>query len=96
MGELLRKDYDWSKDIPSIKAPTLIVIGDADSVRTSHAVEFFELLGGGQKDGSWDGSGMSNAQLAILPGITHYTIFSSPVLAAAVVPFLDAPLPVTA
>lgn len=93
MGNMLRQDYDWSQTIPSIKAPTLIVVGDADSVRTAHAVEFFELLGGGKADGSWDGSGMSNARLAILPATTHYTIFSSPALAAVVIPFLDASLP---
>jgi pimeloyl-ACP methyl ester carboxylesterase len=33
----------------------------------------------------------AHGRLAILPGITHYTIFSSPVLAATVAPFLDAP-----
>lgn len=75
-----------------IKTPTLIVVGDADSVRTSRAVEFFELLGGGQADAGWDGSGMSNAQLAILPATTHYNIFSSPTLASTVTPFLDTPL----
>lgn len=90
LGDLLRQPYDWSKDIPNIKAKTMLVVGDADSVRTSHAVEFFELLGGGQKDAGWDGSGMSNSRLAILPGITHYTIFSSPLLATTVIPFLDA------
>jgi pimeloyl-ACP methyl ester carboxylesterase len=90
LGELLRKDYDWSKDVAAIKAPTLLVYGDADAVRTAHAIEFFELLGGGKKDGGWDGSGISNARLAILPGLTHYNIFSSPALASAVTPFLDA------
>lgn len=93
IGELLRKDYDWSKEVAAIKAPTMLVFGDADAVRTAHAVEFFELLGGGQKDGGWDGSGMSNARLAILPGLTHYNIFSSPALASTVTPFLDAPMP---
>jgi pimeloyl-ACP methyl ester carboxylesterase len=93
LGELLRKDYDWSKDEAAIQAPTLLVFGDADAVRTEHAVQFFELLGGGKKDGGWDGSGMSNARLAILPGLTHYSIFSSPMLATAVTPFLDAPMP---
>ena len=93
LGELLRKDYDWSKDVAAIQAPTLLVFGDADAVRTEHAVQFFELLGGGKKDGGWDGSGMSNARLAILPGLTHYSIFSSPMLATAVTPFLDAPMP---
>ena len=93
MGEMLRRDYDWSKEFAAITSPTLIVVGDADGVRTSHAVEMFELLGGGKADGGWDGSGMSKSQLAILPGTTHYTIFSSPVLASMVIPFLDAPMP---
>jgi len=93
LGELLRQDYDWSKDVAAIKAPTLIVVGDADSVRTAHAVAFFELLGGGKVDAGWDGSGMSNARLAILPATTHYNIYSSPQLSAVVAPFLDAPMP---
>jgi pimeloyl-ACP methyl ester carboxylesterase len=92
LGEMLRKDYDWSKDVAAIKVPTLLVFGDADAVRTAHAVQFFELLGGGKKDGGWDGSGISNARLAILPGVTHYTIFSSPALVSTVSPFLDAPV----
>jgi pimeloyl-ACP methyl ester carboxylesterase len=93
MGELLRKDYDWSKDIVAIKSPTMLVFGDADSVHPEHAVEFFKLLGGGKKDGGWDNSGISNARLAVLPGVTHYNIFSSPALVPTIVPFLDAPMP---
>src|SRR5260221_6245938 len=50
LGELLRHDYDWSSEVATIKAPTLLVVGDADSVRTAHAVHFFELLGGGNKE----------------------------------------------
>jgi len=92
LGELVRKEYDWSRDISALKAPTLLVFGDADAVRPAHAVEFFELLGGGKKDGGWDGSGASSAKLAILPGLTHYNIFSSPALVSAVMPFLDAPI----
>ncbi len=92
-GDLLRQDYDWSAEVAKIKAPALLVAGDADSVRTAHLVEFFELLGGGKNDAGWDGAGVvSNARLAILPGMTHYNIFSSPALAAAVIPFLDAPV----
>ncbi len=91
LGDLLRKDYDWSKDVAAIKAPALLVFGDADAVRTAHAVEFFELLGGGKKDGGWDGSGVSNARLAILPGLTHYNVFSSPALPSTVTAFLEAP-----
>lgn len=92
LGGLLQQDYDWSKEVAAMKAPTLIVVGDADSVRTAHAVAFFELLGGGKVDAGWDGSGMSNARLAILPATTHYNIFSTPQLSAVVAPFLDAPM----
>ena len=93
LGEMMRKDYDWSREVAAIKAPTLLVFGDADAVSPAHAVQFFELLGGGQKDGGWDGSGVSKARLAILPGLTHYNVFSSPALPGAVTPFLDAPMP---
>jgi pimeloyl-ACP methyl ester carboxylesterase len=95
LGQLLGQDYDWSEGVAAIEAPTMIVVGDADSVRTAHAVEFFELLGGGKADAGWDGSRMPNARLAVLPGTTHYDIFSSPALASAVTPFLDAPVPET-
>ncbi len=91
MGELLGRDYDWSAETATITAPTMLVFADADAVRPAHIVEFFGLLGGGQRDAGWDGSGRPTAQLAILPGTTHYDIFASPALAAAVIPFLDAP-----
>jgi pimeloyl-ACP methyl ester carboxylesterase len=92
LGELLRQDYDWSQEVAALSAPVLIVVGDADSVRTAHAVEFFELLGGGKRDAGWDGSGMSRSRLAILPGTTHYSILSSPGLAATADRFLEAPM----
>jgi len=92
MGDLMRKQYDWSKEVASIKVPTMLVFADADAVRPEHMVEFFQLLGGGQKDGSLSGKGIANARLAILPGLTHYNIFSSPALVGTVTPFLDAPI----
>lgn len=91
MGEMVRHEYDWSEAVAAIQTSTLIVVADADSVRTAHAVEFFEHLGGGQRDGGWGGSGRPDAQLAILPGETHYTVFRSPALANAVTSFLDVP-----
>jgi pimeloyl-ACP methyl ester carboxylesterase len=91
MSVLLRTDYDWSKEVAAIKIPTLLVFGDADAVRPPHMVEFFALLGGGQKDAGWDGSGMSKARLAILPGVTHYNMLESPLLPQVVIVFLDSP-----
>ncbi|CAA9213516.1 MAG: Menaquinone biosynthesis related protein MenX [uncultured Chloroflexia bacterium] len=93
MGDMLRRDYDWSREVAALTMPTMIVMGDADSIPPTQATEFFALLGGGQRDGSWDQSGMTIHRLAILPGATHYDIFSFPALAAAVTPFLDAPMP---
>lgn len=91
MGEAMKQDFDFSADIPRIKARTMVVCGDADIFPPSHAVEMFRLLGGGLRDGGWDGSGRPASRLAILPGLTHYTIFAAPALAAAVIPFLDEP-----
>ena len=87
--EVVKIDYDWSAEIPGLSIPIILVIGDADGIPPSHAVEFFGLLGGGQHDAGWDRSGMTHHRLAILPGATHYDINVQPALSAAVIPFLD-------
>src|SRR5438128_4545362 len=89
VAELLKIDYDWSAEIPGLSIPIMLVIGDADGIPPSHAVEFFGLLGGGQRDAGFDRSGMTHHRLAILPGVTHYDINLVPALAEAVIPFLD-------
>ncbi|HXY09191.1 MAG TPA: alpha/beta hydrolase [Terriglobales bacterium] len=89
LGDLLKKDYEWSKDVAAMTAPTMLVFGDADAARPAHMVEFFSLLGGGQKDAGWDRWGISKARRAILPGVTHYDIVDSSALGTAVLPFLE-------
>jgi pimeloyl-ACP methyl ester carboxylesterase len=89
LGEGMKEDFDFSKEIAGITATTLIVAGDADIFPPSHAVELFGLLGGGKRDGGWDGSGRSKSRLAILPGVTHYSMGVDPGLPAVVVPFLE-------
>ncbi len=91
-GRLLRQEYDWSADVAALKVPALLICGDADSVRPEHIVEMFQLLGGGKQDAGWDGSGMSQSRLAILPATTHYDIFTSHQLDPIISAFLDAPL----
>lgn len=86
---LLKIDYDWSAEVPELSMPVMLVIGDADGLPPAHAVEFFELLGGGKRDANWDRSGMTRHRLAVLPGVTHYDINVSPQLPAAVIPFLN-------
>jgi len=88
MAAFVGQDFDWSAEIAGIKSPTLLAVGDWDSVRTSHATSFFELLGGGKQDAGWDGSGMNANRLAIIPGVTHYSMFMDPRLASTALGFL--------
>jgi hypothetical protein len=55
---------------------------------SSHYAEVFSLLDGGLRDGGWMGEGLPQGghALAILPGLTHYNIFSSPLFAAVTPP----------
>jgi pimeloyl-ACP methyl ester carboxylesterase len=89
IGTFMATDYDFTSDVAKVTAPTLVVAGDADIFPPSHAVEAFGLLGGGKRDGGWDGAGRSASRLAILPGITHYTIFAAPELGETALRFLD-------
>jgi pimeloyl-ACP methyl ester carboxylesterase len=89
LTDLLKLDYDWTDEASGLSMPTLIVAGDADGLPPRHAVEFFELLGGGQRDAGWDRSDMTKHRLAILAGVTHYDINVAPALATTVAGFLD-------
>nr|WP_269669538.1 alpha/beta hydrolase [Paenibacillus sp. GSMTC-2017] len=92
MKQFQTKAYDWTKDISAIKAPTLILIGDSDKVRPDHALEMFQLLGGGKADGSM--GGLTNSQLSVLPDTSHYNILArTDLLLPIIPPFLDAPMP---
>lgn len=91
MGDLIRRDYDWSGDVAAIEVPTLVVAADADGFPPSHPAEFYGLLGGGKEDPGWDRAKMPRSRLAILPGTTHYDCLDSPLLAPVVTSFLDAP-----
>ncbi len=87
------KRTGWYPEIQTgmaLRTPTLIIAGDSDSFPPSHAVEFFNLLGGGLKDAGWNGEHLIPSQLAILPGATHYNIFSrADLLLPVLSPFLD-------
>jgi pimeloyl-ACP methyl ester carboxylesterase len=91
MGDAMKVDFDFSKEVARITAPTLIVAGDADIFPPAHAVEMFGLLGGGKKDPGWDGSGRPRSRLAILRGLTHFDIFADSGVSGVVIRFLDSP-----
>lgn len=68
------------EEMKSIKAPTLVMIGDGDIVRPEHAVEMFRLL--------------QHAQLAVLPGSDHFVIGKrADWVISMTTAFLAAPMP---
>jgi pimeloyl-ACP methyl ester carboxylesterase len=91
IGESMSKDFDFTEEVRGLQVPTLVVAADADMAPPSHYVEVFNLLDGGLRDGGWMGEGRPKGghALAIVPGLTHYNLFSSPLFAAVTLAFLD-------
>ena len=88
VGELQRHDFDWSADVAKIKAPTMLIFADADTYWPEHMIEFYKLLGGGQRDPGLDGSLRSPNRLAIIPGTTHHNLLATTTVAEMVDQFL--------
>ena len=88
MGELESEAWDWTEEAKSISAPVLLIFADADSMTGEHIVAMYRAFGGFQRDASFDGSLRPAAQLAILPGRTHYDIMEAGEVARLVEPFL--------
>jgi pimeloyl-ACP methyl ester carboxylesterase len=82
VSKIIKMDDDFKgfaeKDVKSIKARTLVMMGDHDAVRTEHAAEVARLI--------------PHSQLAIIPG-DHFVLFMSPEKVLSILmPFLDAPV----
>ena len=96
--DLVTSDYDWAEAVAALHAPLLLATGDGDGVRLAHAVEFFDLLGGGKADG--DLAGLPASALAVLPATTHVgwappfhgILTRTHLLVPIINEFLDAPL----
>jgi len=88
VGDLTKRRFDWSADVAKIRARTLLVFADADSIRPEHMVEFWKALGGGQRDAGIDGSLRPANQFAIVPNTTHYMLAVEPMLPQIVERFL--------
>jgi pimeloyl-ACP methyl ester carboxylesterase len=91
IGALMADDFDYSAEVSGLQMPTLLVAGDADMAPPSHYVDAFKLLDGGLRDGGWMGEGRPKGghALAIVPRVQHYNMAQSPLMAAAVLDFLD-------
>jgi pimeloyl-ACP methyl ester carboxylesterase len=82
-----QREQNWSEDqISKVKAPALIIAGDADIVLPEHVVALYRLLGGG----SLGELSMPSSQLAILPGTMHTLLTQKTDLLMSMIPsFLD-------
>ena len=91
IGAAMAVDFDFTEEVRGLRMPTLVIAADADMAPPSHYVEIFNLLDGGLRDGGWTGEGRPKGghALAILPGLTHYDLFLSPLFAAVTLAFLD-------
>lgn len=70
MKQLITTSYDFTAaKIEAIKAPALLVFGDADGVAPEHVREMYSLFGGGK--GQAELSGFPDSQLAVLPATSH-------------------------
>jgi pimeloyl-ACP methyl ester carboxylesterase len=80
------------EQLRSIRAATMVIIGDADGVRPEHAVEMFKLRGGCDEEAAATGmiTEVPRARLVILPATSHVSISSFvELLEPMVTEFLD-------
>jgi pimeloyl-ACP methyl ester carboxylesterase len=92
IGAMMATPFDHMDRVSELQVPTMIVAADADMAPPRHYVDVFERLDGGLRDGGWMGEGRPKGghALAILPGLTHYSVFTTPLIATVALAFLDA------
>lgn len=79
-------------DVKTIKAPVLIITGDADGATLEHSVAMFRLLGGGVMGDM--GKPLPASRLAVLPATAHTAVITQvDLLAAFINPFLKGETP---
>jgi pimeloyl-ACP methyl ester carboxylesterase len=82
----------WEAEIAKVKAPVLLVAGDADVMTLDHTVALFRLLGGGVMGDM--GKPLAPSRLAILPATSHTAVITQPdLLVALIEPFLRGETP---
>lgn len=79
--ELELMPFDWIADLKAVKAPVLLIAGDADVVTLGHLAEMHAALGG---HANGDVNGPSRAQMLVLSGTTHMGMFADPAKAGQV------------
>ena len=89
---LEKEPMAWEEQVKTVKAPVLVIAGDADVVTLEHSVALFRLLGGGMMGDM--GKPLSPSRLAILPATSHTAVITqSDLLLALIEPFLKGETP---
>jgi pimeloyl-ACP methyl ester carboxylesterase len=82
----------WEAGVKSLKAPMLIISGDADVATLEHSVTLFRLLGGGAMGDM--GKPLPASRLAIMPATSHTAVITqTELLHAFIEPFLKGQTP---
>ena len=89
---LEKEPMAWEEDVRKIKAPVLIIAGDADVATLEHSVAMFRLLGGGVMGDM--GQPLPPSRLAIMPATSHTAVITqTELLHAFIEPFLKGQTP---
>lgn len=89
---LEKEPMAWEADVKAMKAPVLIVTGDADVATLEHSVALFRLLGGGVMGDM--GKPLPASRLAVLPATSHTAVITqTDLLLAFIEPFLKGETP---
>jgi pimeloyl-ACP methyl ester carboxylesterase len=89
---LEKEPMAWEQEVRQVKAPVLIISGDADVATLEHSVAMFRLLGGGAMGDM--GTPLPASRLAILPATSHTAVITqTDLLYAFIEPFLEGKTP---
>jgi pimeloyl-ACP methyl ester carboxylesterase len=72
--DLLVSGFNFTTDLAALDAAPLIIVADADNMPLAHPLTLFALFGGGVHHTGF--GARPEAQLAIIPGSTHFDILS--------------------
>jgi pimeloyl-ACP methyl ester carboxylesterase len=89
---LEKEPMAWGEEVKTIKAPVLIITGDADGATLEHSVAMFRLLGGGVMGDM--GKPLPASRLAVMPATAHTAVITqTDLLMAFIEPFLKGETP---
>ncbi len=92
MIALEKEPMAWEEDVKKLKAPVLVIAGDADVATLEHTIAMFRLLGGGVMGDM--GNPLPDSRLAILPATSHTAVITQvDLLNAFIEPFLKGETP---